>query len=294
MKRILVPTDFAQSSEGAANYALALASKLGMKVTLLHVLEIYQYTTWVQETEIITPVFPIEDMGKLEEVAHHNLEQMIQRLNVSWPNVFIDYKLIKGQFIFDLIAETAYPDSAFVVVSSTSGRDFIEKAKKNFSVLFYESACPLIIVPDNVSYRPVNKIIYATALHESDLLVLQQIINLFNAYLPHISMLHIDQHKPNFGEMLKFLGFQKLVNDQIGYSKIDFETIYSRDIEGRIKERSEKEQTDMLVLVKENKGLLQSLFEASHSLKISKITDIPIILYSEKLAKEGLYENNKA
>jgi hypothetical protein len=107
-------------------------------------------------------------------------------------------------------------------------------------------------------------------------------------------MLHIDQHKPNFGDMLKFLGFQKLVNDQIGYSKIDFETIYSRDIEGRIKERSEKEQTDMLVLVKENKGLLQSLFEASHSLKISKITDIPIILYSEKLVKEGLYENNKA
>jgi hypothetical protein len=293
MKRILVPTDFAQPSEGAANYALALASKLGMKVTLLHVLEIYQYTTWVQETEIITPVFPFEDLGKLEEIARQNLDRMILELKSHWPGVYIDYKLIKGQFLFDLVAETASADSAFVVVSSTNGRDFIEKTKKNFSVLFYESACPLIIIPDKVAYRPINKIMYATALHENDLLVLQQIINLFKDYSPEIRMLHIDQRKPNFEEMLKFLGFQKLINDEIGYSKINFETIRSRDVEKRIKEQSDKEQADMLVMVKENKSLLQTLFETSHSLKISKIMDVPIILYSEKLAKEGLHENNK-
>ena len=283
MKRILVPVDFTPSSINAVKYATEMATALNMKVTLLHVLELYQYTAWVQETEIITPVFPINDIPKMEEVAIEKLSLLVEEQKKTNDDLSIDYVLLKGSFVFELIAQTAQNDTEFIVLSSFNNHDFLGNTKSNMRVLYYESTCPIVIVPQNSHYVPIKNVLYATSLNSNDLSVLQDLTETLAPFSPNIKIVHILSHKPEFDDQLKFLGFQKLIENVLKYKKLKYNLIINKEIENAIKMNTEQDQDDLVVLIKENKRLLQSIFEHSHTQKLTRILQVPIILYSERI-----------
>jgi hypothetical protein len=283
MKRILVPIDFSLSSQNAAKYAANMAIELNMKVTLFHVIELYQYTAWVQETEIITPMFPLNDIPKMELIAQNNLTQLEQELKQINPNLIVEKLLIKGTYIYELIPQTAIDETEFIVVSSFNNHDFLDNTKSNMRVLYYESACPIIIVPQNATYKSINNLLYVTSFQPYDINILQHIAKTLHPTLPETAILQVINHKPDYEDTLKLLGFQKLVENTFSNILFKFEMIRNKEIENTIKEIAEKNNNDLVVLIKENKHLLQSMFESVHSLKLSQMLHIPLLLFSERV-----------
>lgn len=285
MKRILVPIDFSTSSQNAAKYAANMAVDLNMKVTLFHVIELYQYTAWVQETEIITPTFPLNDIPKMELIAQNNLTQIEQELKQINKDLIVEKLLIKGTYIYELIPQTAIDETEFIVVSSFNNHDFLDNTKSNMRILYYESACPIIIVPQNAKYQSINNLLYVASFQPYDIEILEHISKTLQPTLPETKILQIINHKPDYEDKLKLLGFQKLVENTFSNQSFKFDMIRNKDIENTIKEFAEKNKNDLVVLIKENKHLLQSMFEYVHSLKLSQMLHIPLLLFSERVVQ---------
>jgi nucleotide-binding universal stress UspA family protein len=74
LKRILVPTDFSETSAAATQYAIALAESMGSQVHLLHVLDNPLAYAWGAEA-FIEP--PAEYYERIEQRARERMEQVL-------------------------------------------------------------------------------------------------------------------------------------------------------------------------------------------------------------------------
>ncbi len=111
-KHILAPTDFEPASAGALKLATSLASKLGAKVTLLHVWEIqlYPYMDSIMNSEI---------MYRIERAAKAQLQASLAELQLALPNEEARLELgLPGPTILEMIPKLGVD----LVVMGTHGR----------------------------------------------------------------------------------------------------------------------------------------------------------------------------
>jgi len=286
MKQILVPVDFTPSSLNAVNYATAMATTHNMRITLFHVLELYQYAAWVQETEIITPVFPLDDIIKTETLALKNLQQIITDIKQTNNALQIDYLLLKGSYIDELITQSSLPDTALLVLSTFNNHDFLDNTKTSMREMFYESACPIILVPQHFTYTLPQHLLYVTNYHQYDIPLIKSILNSLSPLQITIKILSVLSQKPDFESNLKQLGFQKLLETHFPTNLFTFETIRNKEIDNAIKDNIIHDKEDIVILVKENKSILQLIFEHVHISKLSTIINKPIMFFSERLIEK--------
>jgi nucleotide-binding universal stress UspA family protein len=108
--RILVPVDFSAHSEKAVRYATTLASRLGARVSLLHVVE-DPFVTGAWRAEAFVPNMP-ELLDELIRVAQAQISELKTRL--ASQGVVVETAVITGQ-----------PARSIVEHASTGGFDLI-------------------------------------------------------------------------------------------------------------------------------------------------------------------------
>lgn len=110
IEHILVPTDFGESSERAEQFAVEIASKLGAKLTLLHV--------WSVPTPSYAEglVWPID---AIESGARESLHRAHERMKAKHPATDA---VLMGGVAADCIIETAKERAADLIVMGTHGR----------------------------------------------------------------------------------------------------------------------------------------------------------------------------
>jgi universal stress protein A len=137
-KNILVPTDFSEGADAAANYAFELAAKLGAKVHLLHAYMI--------------PVFP-EDGGVMRQLmaeTHSLSEKSLKEIADKHKNAGTSGTVLtKVGDPRDQILQSALELKADLIVMGTHGRRGI---KRMFMGSVAESVvrtapCAVLVVP---------------------------------------------------------------------------------------------------------------------------------------------------
>lgn len=113
IQRILVPHDFADAADAALAYALALADKLGARITILHAYEVpaYGYPDAF--------VASLEFSSEVEERASSFLQKVAAQ--ARRPNVEIDAVLRRGSAWTEIV-DAAERLPADLIVMGTHGR----------------------------------------------------------------------------------------------------------------------------------------------------------------------------
>jgi nucleotide-binding universal stress UspA family protein len=115
IRKILVPTDFSETSEAAARYALELAATMGASVTLLHAYALDVYPVGADGAVYIPSP---ETVAETMRAAGRELDRFRTRLPQGIP---IDARTMEGRAA-EAIVSTARDHGFDLVVMGTHGR----------------------------------------------------------------------------------------------------------------------------------------------------------------------------
>ncbi len=282
MKKIVIPTDFSPAADNAALYALNLAKILNANIVLCNAFTVPLDST--VPTQIAWPVINYED---LKVGVEHQLAQLTQKLtlNDTSPELSqhpaITYKAEPGS-VTGVINNLVEKEKSALVVMGMSGasdvshfllgsssRDMIEAAK-----------APTLLIPKEVKFVGIKKIAFATDLNDEDIRVINSIVSLAKYFNAEILIAHVSEENPDDAEYQhKMKSFLNDITCKINYPKIYFRHIRQNDVEEGLDWLTEHGMIDVLVMIHKQKSFIDQLFNRSHTQKIAKHIDIPLLVY---------------
>ena len=190
MQTIITPTDFSDVSLNAVNYAADMALALHTRLLILHATEI-----------------PASAGINYPELSDNEIEKKLRTLKNDLikraeKRIVIQTKQVTGFIENEIITMCDY-QNPLAVVMATQGANFREHFFVG-SITVYLSKnlkYPVIAVPKNVTYKPVNKILLATDLENLYDLSIEKIVNVVKAFNATLDIVHVYKNEDKLGLM---------------------------------------------------------------------------------------------
>ncbi|MFN3404362.1 MAG: universal stress protein [Cytophagaceae bacterium] len=268
--KILCPTDFSSNSRNAVIYAAELAVKINAKITLLHV---HQQPLIVSDLPIDALTFEIAESHDSVQTNFNEFKRIVSMVSPSTPVSFISAEGLVNETIKSIASEDKY-DLVVMGSKDVSVLDDIFQISNTGKVLG-KLICPLIIVPDHCVFHNMEKIVYASDFHDSDLNALKQVTNLFGKLNPEIKVINVmeDRH----------LVFEKIFNNillsHIDYPDLKFIPVTNDQIDDGIENFVKDEKPDLLVMATRNRSWAARIFSESITRKVTAHTTIPVMVF---------------
>jgi len=118
-QRILVASDFSESSEQALNLALSIAEKFGSELTLVHSWEApdYSYAAGLY--------LPLDVIAPIERAAVARLEEATTQLKQRFPAA---KSMLRSGIAWEQVIDAATAMKADLIVMGTHGRRGLQRA----------------------------------------------------------------------------------------------------------------------------------------------------------------------
>jgi nucleotide-binding universal stress UspA family protein len=209
MQTIITPTDFSGISLNAVNYATDMALALNAKLLVLHATELpINVGTEPEDDEI--------------EIKLDTLKKNI--LKRTGNKIPVQSKQVTGLIENEIIKMCDYVNP-LAVVMATHGATLIEKFFIG-SITVYLSknlTCPVIIVPESISFKPAKKILLASDLEKLYDMPIEKIINTVNTFKATLDIVHVYNSEEKFEAMSarisQLANYLKPVNPQFHFIK---------------------------------------------------------------------------
>jgi nucleotide-binding universal stress UspA family protein len=142
IKKILVPTDFSETSAEAVSAAIDFALAFHAGVELIHV---YVEPTYVLPPPIDLAILPL-DMGQLAARVQQSLDAAAERVRAA--GIPCETALVSGRAAPEIV-ERARKTGADLIVVGTHGRGGIEHAILGSVAerVVHHSPCPVLVIP---------------------------------------------------------------------------------------------------------------------------------------------------
>ncbi|MBW8685867.1 universal stress protein [Chitinophaga rhizophila] len=277
MKTIIVPTDFSATAYNAARYALGLAEQMGTTRILLY----HAYELIVPVPDVPSSI-PMVDPNELKAASLEGLERMKQDLLPALPpGVVLEYRA-DNNLLAANIDTLSKEEHADVIIMGTTGGSQLEEILigSNTIDVVKHTSCPVLIIPAEVTFRPVRKIVFACDFKKvgtsTPVYPLKRLLSVFQAEL-HV--LNIDKdgkglstETPEASLLLDTL----LEGYHPKYHFID----HSNVVEG-IMEFADREKADLILTIPRKHGLFESIFKRSRTAQLAFHTHIPLLAIHE-------------
>lgn len=277
MNKILCPLDFSETSLNAIEFAVEIGKKFHSTITLFHVFTESDFNKVVGREHVG------KSFKKLLGVATGKLKILAEEINQKCKPEGIDhceYKIELGDLI-DSLATTMDNDHYDLVVMGTTGisktngiffgsntEEVIDKVKK-----------PILCIPQNSNFSSFNKLVYASDFIKEDKIAIQEVISFATMFNSRISVLHIN----NNNDALEYEKFIAELKSFIQYNKISFVNKNFKDDVGLgIREYMDQENSDLLVVIKQQRGFVESIFHKSLTKTLSHSSDKPLLILKNR------------
>lgn len=192
MQTIIAPTDFSKKSLNAVNYAADMAMELHAKLLVLHAVEMPSKADGIYKEPTDDE---IEVEKKLSKLKDDLVKKTVNKVPVHTSQVigFIETEIIK-------ICEYKKP---LAIVMATKGAG----VKEHFFVgsitvhLSKNLKYPVIVIPSNVSYTPIKKILLATDLENLNSFPVESITAIATAFNAKLDIAHVYKNNDKFEKM---------------------------------------------------------------------------------------------
>ncbi|RYG38557.1 MAG: universal stress protein [Chitinophagaceae bacterium] len=269
MDTILVPVDFSPASRTASSYAAALAKASKARLILFHA---YMMPTPVTEVPYV--------MISVNELQTEN-EQMIRReAAVLHENFGIEVESqVQIGMPSDEITLAALESKADMIVIGMRGAGGLDKLIGNTSASVVRKAkTPVLVVPHNAIFKPVNQIVYASDFSYSSSLnlfrPLLEIADMFQALLHVVNI----RKAATIGNTEKEMQSKSMISGLLGSVKHEFTIITDESITHGINNYVDQHDVQMLVMVAHKHTFFERLFSRIHTTEMAYQTKIPLLV----------------
>jgi len=278
-KKIVIPTDFSADSNNAIRHGLQLASVLKWDVLLIHSIIIrYPEAGQLGTTNV---QFHTTETREREEAARKRMNEMVEELyktvNITTN---LDYK-IKFGLVEDAVISEIKPGEDIVMIHGGGSSSSLDAFfTDSLNRLFEDLNTPVFVIPPTAAFQPFNNVVYATDFREEDKTALKKLVGILRPFNSRITILHVIKEE-SFEEEIESEGFIKLIRKKIDYENFSYETLKTNDVVEGILNSSEKNNTDLITLLKEKEGFWSKLFTKSKTQKVVFNTDKPVLVFHQ-------------
>lgn len=266
MKTILVATDFSETANNAAEYAIKLAKEINAKVVLLHV---YHASIPPVEAPLLVPS-SVELQKEKEKLLQKKADQLKKNTHVE-----ISCITKMGMATEEILEEEKNANMIIMGMKKVGKLSEYILGSITTSVLG-RTTIPVLVIPENVKFKIPRKIAFACdydpATNYETLESLNELITAFKSKLFVINVKNKQElvSVEEAGAGLRLEHQLSEVNHIYNYTENeDF-------VEGINKFVAEK-KADMLAVIPHRHNFLERLFHKSISKTIAFQTDIPLI-----------------
>lgn len=283
MKKILVPTDFSSSANYAARYALLLAKTLEIGLELCHAVKI------PGETPIAARVaWPLQDYNSIKTKAMEDLGLLAKDLEMeeqaaSGIRSFhppITYTCQVGtvtNVVRNLVEELDIP----LVVMGLSGAGALNKffMGSNSHDMIENANFPVLLIPYEARLD-ISKIAFATDFSKEDIERIIALANLIRPFQTAIMVAHVSDKKlaPE-QDHLQVDDFLNELKSKIQGTEIYYQPIHDKSVDAGLDWLCQHGQIDILTMVHKRHNWLTNLFNGSHTQKLAKEIEIPLLVF---------------
>lgn len=267
MKRILFPTDFSEAADLALDFAIDIAKKANLEITLLNAYDL-PYAQNVMSTSLI-------------DIMRDNSEKSLKQLKtkVEGLGVKCDYKSMMGNPI-RVVKEVSKKDPNCIVVMGTKGASGLEEVLigSNAASVLQSTDVPVLAIPASTQFHDIKKIVYCTDFRSNkNDRALRRLADLARLFDAEVMILHVQQP-----------GQADLASDQrtkfdhhLTNVKHSFHIISDVKVEEAILNFTREKEADMLALLTRKYGIIRGLFHYSLTNKVAYHSTVPILALHE-------------
>lgn len=284
MKTLLAIINEKTHSKKFIEYTFKLSKDLEMKLHLLYVQNPDMYPLGYPEAAASTTAYM---QGEMEEIGEQVKNKLIIWVNEIKKEISEDLPVEISSEMGNskLIAEELLENNKIDMIALDSLEDFSMWAPNpvNNDIIF-NTSCPVWVIPYDATYEPFRKIMYATNYNEEDIATIKKLVKIAHVYSPEIVTLHITESN-DFEEKVKTAGFLDKVKEKTGYDDIAVHSILEREndnVAQLINDYSTDIDSNLVVVLKENKGFLERLFRSSSTKKLVKEAKLPLLVFHEE------------
>lgn len=265
---VTIPTDFSDASVNAISYAFKFAEHINVKLKLIHAYH-------PNPDSVISGITPIED----KEWRLELMGQLIDGLNSEWFGIEnLECKAegkIKEGFAADVILkEAGLKSNPFIFMSNSGETGVLKQFFGSVSTkVVAESNMPVYIVPPNVEFKPLKKVVVAIdqVLSNDQLKTISTLVNIFNS---EVTLVHIDQ-TIDYNYITIESQLKELINNK---ENIKTEYLISKNKQKALLDYCELVEPDLLVINKSKRNKFIKFFTGSFSKHFSIRTKSPLLI----------------
>ena len=274
MKKILVPTDFSDTSKNAARYAISMARSLpGASVVLYHL------SDKIALGSDSSPVTESDEDRKL--IVGAALENMQDELNA--PDVPITNVSEGGSSLVECLSRYIRHKGMDVVVMGITGATRLEQIFMGSNALdmVKENVCPVIIVPPNATYREIKNVLFTTDFKNVESTTpIASIKKLLNTFKPMLHVVNVDHE--HFVEVTEEYKAERVkLESMLQEFRPQFYFIRMYDFLDAISAFTADHNIDLIVTVPRKHNFLTGLYKTSHTKKLAYHSHVPIAAVHE-------------
>lgn len=270
MKTFLVPTDFSDTAKNAARYALQFAGNIpGSRVVLFHTYDKHGYGSDG------TPLQVNEETERniaLAALNNHRAELLSDGSAVAVDIMAHAGGLTGG--LEEAVKETGV-DLIIMGINESNALDQFLMGSATLR-LIQKHISPVLIVPENVSYKEIDKIVFASDLEDTDnstpVSLIRYLCGIFNI---NIHVVHVGGY---YNPDERVIQAEKLAEFNPEYHFLE-----GSGIAHPINNFVEETGAGLLLMVSRKHDFFERLFKKSHTQVMAYHSKVPIIAIHESL-----------
>lgn len=274
LRNLLIPTDFSDQAITSLEYTLALARELQANVCVL-----YSYIIPINNIETDYVVDQAIWLEQARERANEEMNLLEERYLKS---AGVPYQcLVRAGTTMENINQIVKEnDIGLVVIGAYKTGQLDSFFGELYTYAIQHAKAPVLLIPENVTYVHPEKVVYATDLkpvdNEAPYKNLHSILAQLN---PAVELLHVYKS----GNELSTKKRDELDSLKMQLATLNLRVVMleAEDAEEGILTYAEQQKADWLVAVSHHYGLLEGLFHSSHTKKLARQTDIPLLVSHE-------------
>lgn len=273
MKQILFPTAYASSAKAAFRYTQKLAQYFEAGITLAH---IYDSVSITKKVMAYDEVNGLEDQKWTNEIEQ--LKTFAQDMAAKqFHSIPMDYIATDGNVVKELLQIQQQNRFDLIVMGMRRHPNNDRLIGKTAAALIDQMNCPLLLIPPNIRYMGLGKIVYGTALEPGDENSIEYLMDWCEAFDASIHILHVAKQEQLQAatDKLELLMQSFLAEREAGI-------ITQQVLSGRIKEvfaeYVEFTGADILALHRRKQGFWQRIIDGSLTKTLAELIPIPILV----------------
>ncbi|HET6992659.1 MAG TPA: universal stress protein [Bacteroidia bacterium] len=272
IKKIICPTDFSKAADNAVAYAAKLCQLANAELEVIH----------LQTQSVLESVFAGKKAIKKTRYASQALDDVCREVNKTF-HISCSGLLETPAEFFEKSISPEDGESRLLVMGTNGADDLYQRifGTNTFRTL-KKAECPVLVIPENVSYATISKIIFAWDYSIASKKFYPQLRDFLEIFNPEIDFLHVSRHDTKISQDV-FSAVKENMEELLEGTKIKtgFSRIHTDNVIESIDKYMLASEANLLTLVFHDE-LFDTLISVNGLIKrITQTANYPVLVMHE-------------